>query len=101
MEVFQVCVNNFVDYCKLWKLNINYDKTNIIIFGARKIENYSFITDGNTIEIVKSCKYLGVLMSSNGSFLNARRCIYEKANKAMYILYKRIYNLNLPLDLQL
>ena len=23
---FQICLNNFVDYCKLWKLNINYEK---------------------------------------------------------------------------
>ena len=98
---FQICLNNFVDYCKLWKLNINYEKTKIIIFGARKTEKYCFKMDGNIIEIVKNYKYLGVVMSSNGSFLSARKCIYEKANKAMHLLYKRIYNLNLPLDLQL
>lgn len=57
--------------------------------------------DNNIIETVKSYKYLGVLMSSNGSFLNARKCIYEKANKAMHLLHKRIQNLSLPLDLQL
>ena len=24
-EEFQITLNNFVDYCKIWKLNINYD----------------------------------------------------------------------------
>lgn len=86
---------------QIWKLNINYDKTKIVIFGARKIDKYCFKMEGNVIEIVKSYKYLGVLLSNNGSFLNARKSIYEKANKAMHLLYKRIYNLNLPLDLQL
>ena len=46
---FQICLNNFVDYCKLWKLNINYEKTKIIIFGVRKTEKYCFKMDGNII----------------------------------------------------
>ena len=100
-EEFQITLNNFVDYCKIWKLNINYDKTKIVIFGVRNLNKYRFKMENTVIEIVKSYKYLGVLLSNNGSFLNARKSIYEKANKAMHLLYKRIYNLNLPLDLQL
>lgn len=100
-DEFQTSLNNFVSYCKIWKLNINYDKTKIVIFGARKTDVYCFTMEETIIEIVKSYKYLGVLMSSNGSFLNARKAIHERANKAMHLLYKRIYNLNLPLDLQL
>ena len=100
-DEFQTTLNNFVDYCKMWKLNINYDKTKKFIFGARKTDQFSFKMENKVIEIVKSYKYLGVLMSSNGSFLNARKSIHERANKAMHLLYKRICNLNLPLDLQL
>ena len=100
-DEFQTSLDNFVDYCKIWKLNINHDKTKIVIFGARRTDKYCFTMEGTSIEIVKSYKYLGVLMSSNGSFLNARKSIHERANKAMHLLYKRIYNLNLPLDLQL
>ena len=97
----QKCLNDFIAYCRIWKLNINYDKTKIVIFGSRKIDKHVFKMDNNIIEIVKSYKYLGVIMTSNGSFLNARKCIYEKASKAMHLLHKRIQNLNLPLDLQL
>ena len=100
-DEFQTSLNYFVSYCKIWKLNINYDKTKIVIFGARKTDLYCFTMEETIIEIVKSYKYLGVLMSSNGSFVNARKAIHERANKAMHLLYKRIFNLNLPLDLQL
>ena len=100
-DEFQSALNNFVEYCQTWRLNINYDKTKVVIFGARNIDQYRFEMEGVQIEISNSYKYLGVLLSSNGSFLNARKAIYEKANKAMHLLYKRIYNLNLPLDLQL
>ena len=100
-DEFQISLNNFVSYCKIWKLNINYDKTKIVIFDARKTDLYCFTMEETIIKIVKSYKYLGVLMSSNRSFLNARKAIYGRANKAMHLLYKRIFNLNLPLDLQL
>ena len=100
-DEFQSALNNFVEYCQTWRLNFNYDKTKVVIFGARNIDQYRFEMEGVQIEISNSYKYLGVLLSSNGSFLNARKAIYEKANKAMHLLYKRIYNLNLPLDLQL
>ncbi|MEW8342608.1 MAG: reverse transcriptase domain-containing protein, partial [Candidatus Thiodiazotropha taylori] len=100
-EKLQHSLNGFVTYCKSWKLNINYDKTKIVVFGSRNIDKLVFEMEGNNIEIVKNYKYLGVIMSNNGSFLSARKCVYEKANKAMHLLYKRINNLNLPLDLQL
>ena len=100
-ENLQKCLDDFVEYCKTWRLNINYDKTKVLIFGARKIGTTKFMMDGNEIESVTIYKYLGVVMSNNGRFLNASKNVYEKANKAMHLLYKRINNLNLPLDLQL
>lgn len=100
-EHLQKSLDDFVHYCKNWKLNINYEKTKIVIFGSRKLDQHVFRMEGNKIEIVKSYRYLGVLLSNNGSFLNARKSIYDKANKAMHLLYMRINNLDLPLDLQL
>ena len=55
----------------------------------------------NDTEIIKEYKYLGVVFSSTGSFLNAHKHIAEQAKKAMYLLFMRINNFNLPLDLQL
>ena len=100
-ENMQKCLNDFVAYCKIWRLNINYDKTKVLIFGTKATGSTKFMMDGNEIEIVTKYRYLGVEMSNNGSFLNARKGVCEKANKAMHLLYKRINNLNLPIDLQL
>ena len=46
-------------------------------------------------------KYLGVIFSKSGSFLNMRKHIIEQANKAMYLLFFRANNLDLPIDLQI
>ena len=35
-ENLQKCLDDFVEYRKTWRLNINYDKTTVLIFGARK-----------------------------------------------------------------
>ena len=56
----QASLDNFLSYCKKWKLQINYKKTKILIFGARNIEKFKFYLDGNLIEIVDNFKYLGV-----------------------------------------
>ena len=44
---------------------------------------------------------MGVIFSKNRSFYKARKHNVDQAKKAMHLLYKRIRNLNLPLDLQL
>jgi hypothetical protein len=100
-ESFQNLLNDFSDYCKLWKLQINMNKTKVMVFGTNKPEKYKFYLNGTILETVKEYKYLGVIFSSSGSFLNARKSIAEQANKAMHLLYTRIYNLDLPIDLQL
>ena len=46
---FQECMNSFLD----WKLQINFNKTKIIIFGARNIDKYSLRMDNNDIKIIK------------------------------------------------
>ena len=53
------------------------------------------------IEIVDKYKYLGVIFSQSGSFLNAIKHIAQQAKKAMILLFVRIRNLDLPFDLQL
>ena len=45
----------------------------------------------NGIEIIKEYKYLGVVFSSTGSFLNARKHIADQAKKAMYLFFMQIH----------
>lgn len=97
----QNCLNAFASYCQEWKLSINTEKTKILIFGARKRSDIQFKLNDDIIEIVNKYKYLGVYFSQSGSFLNARKHIVQQAKKAMSLLFTRINNLDLPLDLQL
>ena len=38
-ESFQNNLDNFYEYAQQWKLNINYNKTKILIFDVRKKRN--------------------------------------------------------------
>ena len=76
---FKKCLNEFSEYCKLWKLNINYNKTEIVVFNSRNNSNYTFKIGEHTIQIANKYKYLGVILS--GSFLNARKHLAEQAKK--------------------
>ena len=100
-ENFQKCLNEFHDYCQMWKLNINFSKTEIIIFNSKKNDNFEFKIGGHVIKIADKYKYLGVVFSRSGSFLNARKHAAEQSKKAMHLLFTRAVNLDLPIDLQL
>lgn len=98
---FQKNLDIFYEYSKMWKLDINYDKTRILIFGTRNDDHFHFKIGEKTISICKEFKYLGVIFTKSRSFCKAKKHNYDQAKKAMHLLYKRIRNLNLPIDLQL
>lgn len=76
-------------YCKKWCLQVNTTKTKVIIFNkAGKIINEKFSINDCNIECVKHYKYLGIWMTSSGSFKEARTQLYNKAMKANFKLYK-------------
>ena len=98
---FQKNLDVFYEYAKMWQLDINYDKTKILIFGTRNDDHFDFKMGNNKISVCKEFKYLGVVFTKSRSFCKAKKHNYDKAKKAMRLLYKRIRNLNLPTDLQL
>ena len=100
-DSFQKCLDDFNDYCNDWKLKINVNKSKVIIFGCRNNNAFSFRIGDQNLEIIDSYKYLGIYLTKNGSFLNARKHLAEQAHKALHLLYTRINNLALPIDLQL
>ena len=98
---FQDNLNIFYEYCQLWKLNINYNKTKIMISGIRNTNNLHFTIGGHDISICSEFKYRGVIFSKSRSFFKTIKHNVEKAKKAMHLLYKRINNLQIPTDLQI
>ena len=98
---FQNILKAFNEYCKKWKLKINISKTKIIIFGSIGNQHFTFKFDDEEIETVKEFKYLGVLFTKNGRFVQHIKNVSKLANKSMHLLRKRIVNLHLPVDCQM
>ena len=94
-------LNVFEKYCNEWKLTANTSKTKIVIFsGGRAKQDHKFYFNGEQIEVLNEYKYLGVFLSSNGSYTKAKKHIIDQANNAMFSLLRKIRALNLPIDLQ-
>ena len=88
---FQDMLNVFNEYCKNWKLKINIEKTKVVIFGNYiRIRNVTFFIDGQSIEIEKEFKYLGVLFTKNGRFVQHIKSLSNVACKAMYLFRKKL-----------
>ena len=101
-EGMQNALNIFESYCKKWKLTVNTGKTKVMIFSKRKVrENLEFILNGEILEIVENYTYLGILVNYNGSFVGAKKKLVEQSQKALFSVYTKIRNLNLPIDIQL
>ena len=63
--------------------------------------NFIFQYERKDLEIVQEFKYLGVIFNYNGSFVKNRKHVYEQAQRAMFNLWRRSRQLDLPLDIQL
>ena len=89
-------------YCKLWQLQVNLDKTKIIIFSRGKVTKFGvFSFGGNPIEVVSEYLYLGVVMNYNNKFSKAIEKQILLARKALFALNAKILEYNLPIDIQI
>jgi hypothetical protein len=50
-------LDTFLLYCTTWKLQLNTDKTKIMIFSRGRSANENFILDGKNVEVVKHFKF--------------------------------------------
>ena len=79
---FQNNLNIFVEYSKIWKLDINFDKTKILVFGSRT--DFNFKLGENTIAICIEFTYLGIILTKNRSF-------FIKLGNIMLTRLERLY----------
>ena len=57
-EGMQQSLNIFQLYCDLWKLDVNINKTKVMVFSKKKNLNYSFILQDKQLEVVEKFSYL-------------------------------------------
>ena len=67
MKGLQQCLNELELYCHEWKLNVNFDKTNVVVFkkGNKLSKNEKWFLNGQGLNVVPSYKYLGITLTSN------------------------------------
>ena len=75
------------NYAHKYKMEINSKKTKVMIFNERnktKSETAFSKIGTHVIMVTDQYKYLGIIISNNGSFKNHTKMILEKAEKCMY-----------------
>ena len=95
-EGLQKSLDILHEYCSTWKLQVNTDKSKIMIFNSngKTLLNH-FTYDNAYLETVTNYCYLGIVLKYNGNFCLAVNSLMEKARKAYYKIKKTI-GLNNP-----
>ena len=89
----QNSLNNLARYCSDWELSLNINKSKVIIFNSTSVvkDKHSFYFRDKTLDIVASYTYLGLTLTSNGSFKLAMVSLRSKALRAWFKLKQNIY----------
>ena len=99
-DEMQKALNIFHSYCQTWKLQVNVNKTKVMVFSKRKNrQNFTFTLEGKELEIVDAYSYLGVIFKYNGNFSDTKKKLVDQAQKSMYCLFKLIRNEIIPVDI--
>jgi hypothetical protein len=86
----QNALNGMMDYCVENKLQVNVEKTKVVIFSRGKIRNVPIFKYGDDIvDCVTEYKYLGIIFAYNGSSTLNVKSLANIANKAMFALIQK------------
>ena len=87
-EALQLLLDKLLKYCSKWNIEVNKDKTEIIVFrnGWQQV-NHSWYYDKHELKVVNSFVYLGNLFHYNGKFQQTQKRLSQQANKALASLF--------------
>ena len=98
-EDLQEALKGLYIYCNKWALNLNIDKTKVIIFSRGKVQKFkSFKFGDNTIDVGDDYVYLGTTFNYNGTFNKAKSKQALQAKKDTFSLITKIKQLNLTFE---
>ena len=100
-EGLQKSLDNFEIYCQKWNLTVNVDKTKIVVFrkAGHLVHNESWTYNNQDVEIVPTFNYLGIVLSSGGSFIPATKTLADKGLRAMHCLLETIKETQVPIKI--
>lgn len=97
-ETLQSMLTDIENYCQLWHLKINTNKTKAMIFEKGRHTRYDFFIYDTAIEIVDSFKYLGMTFFKNGNWYRSQKCIAKHASFALHNLFTIFNAIELPIS---
>ena len=100
-DELQKAINCLERYCKSNCLNINVEKTKVLVFHKGRKPSHTFYLGDKEIEQVNSFVYLGFTFTTQLSFTQHLENLNAKASSKCGILLSKLPNLDIPLHLYL
>lgn len=88
VKSFKKLLKAYGDYCKTWDIEINVNKSKIMIFGRHRKQTKFYINEIE-IEKVNEFKYLGITFSKNRKFTQTIKENITKGKRAMYSIFSK------------
>ena len=91
----QQMLNIVQKWCHKWRLSLNKDKTKIMHFRKvrQKRTDFQFTFDNNTLEIVDSYKYLGIMLNEHLNFNVSADVLASAGGRALGSIITKFRNL--------
>eukprot|EP00245_Coleochaete_scutata_P003922 TRINITY_DN159_c0_g2_i4.p1 TRINITY_DN159_c0_g2~~TRINITY_DN159_c0_g2_i4.p1 ORF type:complete len:1129 (+),score=206.75 TRINITY_DN159_c0_g2_i4:285-3671(+) len=97
-EGLQALVSRLEAFCDRWQLQVNLDKTKIVVFGAnvrKETKGTPVVYKGAHVEIVEKYHYLGLDLYAGKRFKQTVQELCTKAKRASFALQQRCGDLGL------
>ena len=99
-ETLQKILTDIENYCNMWGLKINTQKTKAMIFEKGRRTHHDFYIYNTALEVVESFKYLGMTLFKNGNWNRSQKCIAKHASFALYNVFTILNSAELPISQQ-
>ena len=91
IEDLQGGIDTLFTYCNRWKLKLNTEKSQVMVFKKGRRSAQETWRYGNVdIKVTNIIPYLGLVISANGSFNQAQVTLAAQANKALFTFHKNL-----------
>ena len=99
----QNMLDKLYEYTQEWNLTVNINKTKIMVFrnNGKLRNNEKWTYDGQSLEIVESFNYLGMLFHFNGKFLKTQKHFAEQGRKALFAINSTLKSFQFNIETQL